>query len=296
MSRALEDLARAYRGTPSARAVLKELAFRANRLTARCIPSIRKLCADTGLSDKTVRAALKRLCGEGLIERHDRRREDGSRTSDGFTVNVAALRALARTSGEGISGAGRPQNWEDPLEEVPGLTSFGPVTEESGVADAPPDSEKRVRGALIDLTNVTPIGELDARRLQRLLETAAAAPMRPPDELRQVLGGPRARAGPPRSRLPHGWTPTPDDLAMAEALGLTPEETHDATAQFRDRWTSLRGAGAYRADWSTEWRGWVRIFAGLLRRGRSGVAAAGGCRQASSFAALYARRYGYDQG
>lgn len=57
------------------------------------------------------------------------------------------------------------------------------------------------------------------------------------------------------SRLPTGWSPTPEMCAFALNLGLNPT---DVGEQFRDYWISAAGAKGRKADWFATWRGWCR--------------------------------------
>lgn len=61
---------KAVRGSkilPSARLVLLALADRHNQETGRCDPSLSRICEDTGLSERTVRSALRQLEKAKLI-------------------------------------------------------------------------------------------------------------------------------------------------------------------------------------------------------------------------------------
>ncbi len=56
-------------------------------------PGQKTLARKTGLSESSVRRALKELDQCGLITRARRKRKDGSRTSDFYTINVGAYRS-----------------------------------------------------------------------------------------------------------------------------------------------------------------------------------------------------------
>ena len=264
-----EDLARRYRGPASARLVLRVLAERAD---ARSLawPSIGRLIDDTGLSRSTVQRALRELASEGLVEPLRRSRPDGSDASSLYALDLAALAAApedASAAGD-VAGAGGVTLTGGGVTMTP-LATLEPTTDPSDEPYGPSDSEKTIGRATSNLAFVRPI---EAHRLERLLEAAARAPPRPPPELAAAMARPGGARDPgaQRTRLAGDWRPAPPDLAAAEGLGLTDAEIADAVAQFRERWTGLRGAGAYRADWSAEWRGWARIFAALLHRSPSG--------------------------
>ena len=67
------------------------------RLT--CFPSQRTLSEDTGLSDKWLRQVLSSLENRGIISRQERRREDGSRSSD--LIRLIGFLSVEESSGGG---------------------------------------------------------------------------------------------------------------------------------------------------------------------------------------------------
>lgn len=82
-----EHVGWAFRQTglpPTRKFVLVALADRCNKDTLRCHPSIAKLSEDTGLGRMTVFRALEDLEAAGLIQRVERNRENGSRTSSDY--------------------------------------------------------------------------------------------------------------------------------------------------------------------------------------------------------------------
>ncbi len=76
----------AYRGlSPSEKLILIGWANYADE-AFRCYPSQRRLSEDTGLSDRQIRRLALSLEERGLIQREERRRADGSRSSDLITL------------------------------------------------------------------------------------------------------------------------------------------------------------------------------------------------------------------
>ena len=75
--------------SPSEKLTLLALANYADQ-DGRCWPSQVTLTHDTGLSERTVWAAMQRLEAAGLISRERRRRSDGYRTSDLVTLTLPA--------------------------------------------------------------------------------------------------------------------------------------------------------------------------------------------------------------
>lgn len=109
-------------GSATRKWVLVALADRHNGDTGRCDPRIRRLAADTELSERSVQRALAELEERGFIERHERYRDDGGRRSDLFTFPALA--------GEGVAVSPPPGDTESGQE--PGSSEPG-----TSVANAP---------------------------------------------------------------------------------------------------------------------------------------------------------------
>lgn len=118
MSHAAEKWARAQTvGNATAKAVLKELAFRLNGKDGLCCPSLKTLCIDLEIKKRdTVLAAVQRLEALGLIAREIERSESGEilRTLYSFPTFVPSewedrpKRKVSRKSGQGIPKIGTP--------------------------------------------------------------------------------------------------------------------------------------------------------------------------------------------
>lgn len=118
MSHAAEKWARAQTvGNATAKAVLKELAFRLNGKDGLCCPSLKTLCIDLEIKKRdTVLAAVRRLEALGLIAREIERSESGEilRTLYSFPTFVPSewedrpKRKVSRKSGQGIPKNGTP--------------------------------------------------------------------------------------------------------------------------------------------------------------------------------------------
>lgn len=141
---------------PSEKLLLIALANYADA-AMRCYPSNRRLCEDTGLSERTVRTVLKALEDRRIISRLERTRSDGSRTSDLVTLHFAGLILApphpgAEIAGGGATiagGAGQPLPGGGAM--IAPLTTFEPVTEPKREADASLSSKptKDARGSRI---------------------------------------------------------------------------------------------------------------------------------------------------
>ncbi|WP_300573522.1 helix-turn-helix domain-containing protein [Phenylobacterium sp.] len=101
----------------------------------RAWPSQKTISEQTCLTPRTVRAALVSLCDRGIIEREERLRQDGSRSTDLITFTWGA--EAVSGGGEMVSGGGGK-----PLpgggEIASALTTFEPSTD---------PSEEKVEGA-----------------------------------------------------------------------------------------------------------------------------------------------------
>lgn len=59
------------------------------------------------------------------------------------------------------------------------------------------------------------------------------------------------------TRLPAGWTPSPDELRWAQ--DARPDLNVKLEAEsFRDYWTAKPGKDGRKADWPATWRNWIR--------------------------------------
>jgi hypothetical protein len=98
-----------------------------------CWPSHKRLADDTGLSQRSVLSLLKGLEGKRFITRTERKRPDGSRTSDKITLHfsgeVISPRGEAVSGGGeiGDTGVGKPTAGGG--EIISPLTTFEPSTE-----------------------------------------------------------------------------------------------------------------------------------------------------------------------
>lgn len=113
--------------SPSEKLVLLALANYADE-NGRSYPSQRRLAADTGLTDRTIRKVLTDLEGRGLLGRMERLRSDGSRSSDIITL---CLDAPISGGAEIISGGVR-KPLPGGAETASALTTFEPSSNPEG--------------------------------------------------------------------------------------------------------------------------------------------------------------------
>jgi DNA-binding transcriptional ArsR family regulator len=101
-----------------------------------CWPSVKRLCADTGMGERTVQRSLKALEAAGLVRRDERRRPDGSRTSDRLTLVFEGGANLTPPPAN-LAPAPRkfdttpPQICHPPPANLAPLTTFEPSVEPS---------------------------------------------------------------------------------------------------------------------------------------------------------------------
>ncbi|GHE70107.1 hypothetical protein GCM10019059_32420 [Camelimonas fluminis] len=119
----------------SAKFVLVAIANYADE-NGRCWPSQQALAADTSLSERSIRNAIHALEELGVIERIERRRQDGSRTSDAIQIVAfgasepqpadfaGGLEKSAATTGKSCRD-NRQMTTEQPADFA-GLTTFEP--------------------------------------------------------------------------------------------------------------------------------------------------------------------------
>ena len=63
-------------------------------------------------------------------------------------------------------------------------------------------------------------------------------------------------------RLPVGWTPSEEGLALASSLGLAASTILE---NFRDYWIAVPGSKGTKRDWEATWRNWCRREAERLK-------------------------------
>lgn len=157
-------------GDMTAKCVLLAMANHADQ-EDRCWPSQKKLAAMCTTTDRTVRAAIVRLEGRGLIVRHKRFRENGGNSSDMFVLQThvgapASGGGPDPPSGRVVTPASAP-----PPEGASGLTSLEPSSTEPSI-----EPSETLAGALeLIWKAVPPVARQRSTRgeLEKALRTAA---------------------------------------------------------------------------------------------------------------------------
>lgn len=130
--------------SPSEKLVLLSLANYANK-EDRCWPRQDSIAEETELSSRTVWAALKSLADKGVIQREARKRSDGTRTTDVFTLNMDGDPVAIASNSSRNPCEVQSQPLRKPVATVATLTTFEPSIEpsideplEAALAAAPP--------------------------------------------------------------------------------------------------------------------------------------------------------------
>lgn len=118
-------------------------------------------------------------------------------------------------------------------------------------------------------TDVGPKKEPDPPVEPEAVAPAAAPPSpTPPPKARKVS---TSRG----TRLPPDWTPGPDGIAYAVAVGLTEAQAEDQAERMRLWAKNAQGSKGVKLDWSAAWQGWCRRASDeIARRPSNGQARA----------------------
>jgi hypothetical protein len=202
-----------------AKSVLIALAEHADQ-DGKCFPAISRLMLFSGLSERAVRGALRKLEDAGMLKTEQR---DGHRSTYELTMNGNTTPA--------------------PRAPHPGTTCRGPRH------DMPPsDIDTPAQCAAPPGTTCPPprhdMPGTPAPRAPKPLVTIERKKER-------VERATSSRA----SRLPENWKPSDAGRQMAATLGLNPDAV---LAKFTDHWRAKSGANATKMDWDATWRNWCR--------------------------------------
>ena len=93
-----------------------------------------------------------------------------------------------------------------------------------------------------------------SREERKTHDTSASPPSNPPQKSNSEKSN--GKTPPNRgARLNPAWTPSVEETAFADKLGLNPDTI---AASFRDYWIARPGPGGIKLDWSATWRNWCR--------------------------------------
>ena len=127
----------ALRGvSPAEKLVLLALANYADE-RFQCWPSQERLAEDTELSARTVWGALKRLAEAGILSREQRKRQDGTRTTDVVTLHLSPLATAANATRNPCEN--HSQILHEPLAPIARPTTFEPSLNHAAADDCERD-------------------------------------------------------------------------------------------------------------------------------------------------------------
>ena len=205
-----------------------------------CFPSQTTLAYRSGLSRRTVLRSLAELEERGVITRRQRRRPDGSRSSDTIRLNVHGAPVRPPLSGGSLADRAR--------------VVFAP----QGDSVAPGGATLSQQG-----DSVSPHGDNDdAARCPVVTAEPVIEPIREPVRESSAANAAAQQPGPSAStargtRLPDGWMPKPETIQQMrdECPNVNLEAEH---RRFMDYWADQPGAKGRKVRWDSTWRNWIR--------------------------------------
>ena len=222
-----------------------------------CFPSQTTLAYRSGLSRRTVLRSLADLEERGIITRRQRRRPDGSRSSDTIRLNVHGAPVRPPLAGGNLTDGAR--------------VTF------------PPQGD-----------SVSPHGDNDdATRCPVVTAEPVIEPIREPVRESSAANAAAQQPGPSAStargtRLPDGWMPKPETIQQMrdECPGVNLEAEH---RRFMDYWADQPGAKGRKVRWDSTWRNWIRRANEDTRRGGRQTAADRNLERGYQIAQRYAQ-------
>ena len=214
-----------------------------------CFPSQTTLAYRSGLSRRTVLRSLAELEERGVITRRQRRRPDGSRSSDTIRLNVHGAPVRPPLAGGNLTDGAR--------------VTFPPHGD-----NVSPGSDNLTRHG----DSVSPHGDNDdAARCPVVTAEPVIEPIREPVRESSAADAAAQQPGPSAStargvRLPDGWMPKPETIQQMrdECPSVNLEAEH---RRFMDYWTDQPGAKGRKVRWDSTWRNWIRRANEDTRRG-----------------------------
>lgn len=205
-----------------------------------CFPSQTTLAYRSGLSRRTVLRSLAELEERGVITRRQRRRPDGSRSSDTIRLNVHGAPVRPPLAGGNLTDGARvtfPPQGDSVSPGGDNLTRHGDSVSPHG------DNDDAARCPVV---TAEPVIE-PIREPVRESSAANAAAQQPEPSASTARG----------TRLPDGWMPKPETIQQMrdECPGVNLEAEH---RRFMDYWADQPGAKGRKVRWDSTWRNWIR--------------------------------------
>ncbi len=225
-----------------------------------CFPSQTTLAYRSGLSRRTVLRSLAELEERGVITRRQRRRPDGSRSSDTIRLNVHGAPVRPPLAGGNLTDGARvtfPPQGDNVSPGSDNLTRHGDSVSPHG------DNDDAARCPVV---TAEPVIEPIREPVRESSAADAAA--------RTTVGASTdASASTSRgTRLPDGWMPKPETIQQMrdECPNVNLEAEH---RRFMDYWADQPGAKGRKVRWDSTWRNWIRRANEDTRRGGRQTAA-----------------------
>ena len=220
-----------------------------------CFPSQTTLAYRSGLSRRTVLRSLADLEERGVITRRQRRRPDGSRSSDTIRLNVHGAPVRPPLAGGNLTDGARvtfPPQGDSVSPSGDNLTRHGDSVSPHG------DNDDTARCPVV---TAEPVIE-PIREPVRESSAADAAAQQPGPSTSTARG----------TRLPDGWMPKPETIQQMrdECPNVNLEAEH---RRFMDYWSDQPGAKGRKVRWDSTWRNWIRRTNEDTRRGGRQTAA-----------------------
>ena len=205
-----------------------------------CFPSQTTLAYRSGLSRRTVLRSLAELEERGVINRRQRRRPDGSRSSDTIRLNVHGAPVRPPLAGGNLTDGARvtfPPQGDSVSPHGDNLTRHGDSVSPHG------DNDDAARCPVV---TAEPVIE-PIREPVRESSAADAAAQQPGPSASTARG----------TRLPDGWMPKPETIQQMrdECPNVNLEAEH---RRFMDYWADQPGAKGRKVRWDSTWRNWIR--------------------------------------
>ena len=219
-----------------------------------CFPSQTTLAYRSGLSRRTVLRSLAELEERGVITRRQRRRPDGSRSSDTIRLNVHGAPVRPPLAGGNLTDGARvtfPPQGDSVSPSGDNLTRHGDSVSPHG------DNDDATRCPVVTAEPVIePIRE-PVRESSAADAAARTTVGTSTDESASTARG---------TRLPDGWMPKPETIQQMrdECPNVNLEAEH---RRFMDYWSDQPGAKGRKVRWDSTWRNWIRRANEDTRRG-----------------------------
>lgn len=212
----------------------------------KCFPGQQNIAQQAACSDRTVRRVLESLEARGIISREQRRRKDGSRTSD--IIVLLAFQQQANMAGRQATNRTTCPNQPDNLS---GLTTFEPSEDTSAAAARAKSDLDGMTNRLLDAAGdkIQPHGSIVLSAIIGLIESGC-------DLETDIL--PTIRAVASRLKRPAGswayFVPAIQDAhsaRIAAGKGVVKPPTPEASDR---RWQTRLTMARAQGQWSsTEW-------------------------------------------